>query len=746
MIRAGVVAAALAVVAACGDGAPPTAAGPRDPTTTPGPTRPGAGPAGAQAAAPAEPPPPPPVALLAAPRLDLRANQVRFQLHDRGLVIPVAGEGIRLYDLDYKRPWGTVTTIAGAPARKLRGKQASLVAPWPGGDGELAVRAAGARSIKVTIDGKAAGTLALEPTAAGSAWATGRLALPAGLPAGDHRIGLAPDKRGAGIASVELVPAGAAAGCAGDPLPTSALADGALGGWPRLSIIVEVPAHAFLVVAPSGGGAAAITARVEGDAGAPRTLWSGSADGRALQLDLAALGGALVELAFTGGCDVRWRDAQIAVAARDVAAAPPAAQNAILVVVDTLRADRVAAMGMADSGARAAVAGAGTRVQTPRWSALAARGVAFRNHQSMAPSSPPSHASIQTGQNPRVHGVTGDDPPIDADAPLLGRVLRDAGLFTGYVGDNDFAMGRLKAASGWSEVRAPVFEGKGIDCVPVFEATVAMVERVRATGQRYFISVLPIQPHAPYRYHEGISDKYFPGPWPKPVGKRAANQGAIKKRGLTDLQWQQYRALYDGEVEYVDSTCFAILVDGLARLGATDDTAILVTSDHGEGMGERGRNTGHAYSLNRELISVPLIVASPGLAPAVIDTPTSAADVAPTVVDLLGVARDPRMQGTSLVGLARTGDAIARIVASEYGRSYVLRGGRWRYLVGYDDKGALYDVDADPAETRDVAAAAPLALRYLRGAAGLYLEYRTAWRAAEWGDLANLTGGPLVAP
>jgi len=258
--------------------------------------------------------------------------------------------------------------------------------------------------------------------------------------------------------------------------------------------------------------------------------------------------------------------------------------------------------------------------------------------------------------------------------------------------------------------------------------------------------VLPIQPHAPYRYHEGITEKYFPGPWPKPVGKRAANQGAIKKRGLTDLQWQQYRGLYDGEVEYVDSTCFAILVDGLARLGATDDTAVLVTSDHGEGMGERGRNTGHAYSLNRELISVPLIVASPGLAPAVIDTATSAADVAPTVLDLLGVAPDPRMQGASLVALARTGDAIARVVASEYGRSYALRGARWRYLVGYDDRGALYDLDADPAETRDVAATAPIALRYLRGAAGLYLEYRTAWHAAEWGNLANVTGGPLAAP
>jgi choline-sulfatase len=279
----------------------------------------------------------------------------------------------------------------------------------------------------------------------------------------------------------------------------------------------------------------------------------------------------------------------------------------------------------------------------------------------------------------------------------------------------------------------------------VFEGALALVKKARAANQRYFITALPIQPHEPYRYHKDLTEKYFPGPFPPPVGKRVVDLGKIKKRGLTDKQWEQFRGLYDGEVEYVDSTCYPVLEDGLAELGALEDTAIIITSDHGEGMGERGNNVGHAYSLNNELIHVPLIVAAPGLAPRVIDTTTSAADVAPTVLDLLGLPADPRIQGVSLLPLARTGDAFARVIASEYGRAYALRGGRWRYMVGYDDVGHLYDLAADPTEIKDVAAESPLALRYLRDAAGLYIAYRKDWRAATWGNLADLAaGGPLA--
>jgi hypothetical protein len=103
------------------------------------------------------------------------------------------------------------------------------------------------------------------------------------------------------------------------------------------------------------------------------------------------------------------------------------------------------------------------------------------------------------------------------------------------------------------------------------------------------------------------------------------------------------------------------------------------------------------------------------------------------------------MQGRSLVG-----DTLAapfpRVVASEYGKSFALRGTRWHLVVGYSGKGELFDAVADVDEKSDRSgdAAAAIPLRYLRDAAGLYLAHRAAWKAASWGALNDLApGNPL---
>ena len=84
------------------------------------------------------------------------------------------------------------------------------------------------------------------------------------------------------------------------------------------------------------------------------------------------------------------------------------------------------------------------------------------------------------------------------------------------------------------------------------------------------------------------------------------------------------------------------------------------------------------------------------------------------------------------------------MVASEYGRSFALRAARWHLVIGYDGKGELFDPVADPAEQDDRSRSAPIALRYLRDAAGLYLAHRADWHAATWGALNDLApGNPL---
>src|SRR4029079_18714209 len=109
-----------------------------------------------------------------------------------------------------------------------------------------------------------------------------------------------------------------------------------------------------------------------------------------------------------------------------------------------------------------------------------------------------------------------------------------------------------------------------------------------------------------------------------------------------------------------------------------------------------------------------------------------------TVLDLVGQPADARMQGVSLLPAALAGADVPRVVASEYGRSYALRAGRWHYVVDYNGTATLHDVIADPEETVDLSRTQPLVLRYFRDAAALYLVHRVAWREATWGNLAAI--------
>ena len=707
---------ALVLLAACADGQGPA------PTSAPEPA-PAAAPAPAAEPAPAAAAEPAPVPLADSPTIDLAANAIRWHLHDAGLLVPVATEGLRKYALDYRSPWGDVRAVDGEPGRALTASKATLTIPWDAdGPARVVVRARGKGTLSVGKLGKRK----LDGT-----WQD--LAFEGTLAAGEVVLALAAP-RGTLVQSVEVIPDGAAAtGCrALTPAPRP----GALGGVARMSLHLEIPAGAYLVATAEGDGAARVT--VTSAAGETQVLHDGPAPRGETRWPLDGFADQLVRLDLEApGCDVVWAAPRIALTLPPPPAKLAPAQHLVLVVVDTLRADRLAAYRP------------DTRVRTPRLTAaLAERGVVFPRNQAMAPSSPPSHATIHTGQIPRVHGATGDTGDVVAGAPVLSAILGDAGFHTAYVGNNDFAMGRLRKVAGWDVAKTMIYEGKGIDCAPMVEEVLAIVGEVKAAGKRAFVTMLPIEPHVPYRYHEGITETYYPGPYDKPLGKRAtsAHLGAMRKVPLTSPRWDHLRGLYDGEVEYFDG-CYGALEDGLAELGVLDDTAIVLTSDHGEGLGERGGHTGHAYGLHGELIEVPFVVIGTQLPAGVVDVVTSNADIAPTALELLGLPPDERIQGASLVApaLARA-PWPHRIVASEYGRAYALRGGRWRLVVGYDGTATLHDVVADPEEATDVSKEQPMARRWLREAAGLYLAHRTAWRAGSWGGLGDLAASSPLAP
>lgn len=671
---------------------------------------------------------------LASPIYDLLVNRDRFHQTRAGLLVRFATENVRLYDLALRDVWDP----PAAGQRRLRGN-ARLMLPWRGGPAELILRGRGKAAL--SLDGKKRGVVAAARTTPSSA-GDQRISLGT-LAAGEHEVLLEP-KGELSLAELELTAPGAApcptdATIAASPVPTvppvPASPSTPIGGARELEIFVELPAQARLAFTPRGNGEASVSVRDE--AGARRVLWKGRADGqrRVVSLDLPPQ---IAALSFESpGCDVQWAEARLGTAPVVAVRRTPTPRHLILIVVDTLRADRLASI-------------ARTNVETPRLTAAVARGgVAFTRNLSVAPSSPPSHTTLHTGLLPRRHGVVGDVTQLQPGIPMLSSLLAERGFYAGYVGNNDFAMGRLKKAARWTEQHAPVFEKQGLDCAPIVERALKMAATAVERRQRMFLTLLPIEPHVPYRFHDGITDRYYPGPYPPPLGKRviSAHLGRVRAKGLPPAGWQQLRALYDGEVTYFDA-CYAALEDGLARLGIADDTAIVLTSDHGEGLGERGNNTGHAYSLNHELTWVPLLVFGgavsstfrPGKQPPVTrwTSATSGVDLAPTILDLLGEPIAASMQGQSLAPIVRGETPWPRAVASEYGKAYATATSRWHYVADYEGRGKLFDVITDPAELRDRSAEAAIPLRYLREAAAMFLSQRARWRASD-GSWTNWT-------
>lgn len=190
--------------------------------------------------------------------------------------------------------------------------------------------------------------------------------------------------------------------------------------------------------------------------------------------------------------------------------------------------------------------------------------------------------------------------------------------------------------------------------------------------------------------------------------------------GVRDVEYP--RALYAGEVSYVDRE-LGRLLDTLESWGLRDRLVLVVTSDHGEGLGDHGIYFNHV-GLWEEMLRVPLVVWAPGrVAPRVREEPAMGIDVAPTLLRLLDLDVPAWMEGRDLLAPSLP----PRDVVAESVRRFqvALLAERWklvRTLKGYWITGAfhrdagdveLYDLAADPGELTDLAAREPARVREL---------------------------------
>ncbi len=334
------------------------------------------------------------------------------------------------------------------------------------------------------------------------------------------------------------------------------------------------------------------------------------------------------------------------------ASAPPAgvspARHVVLVTIDTLRADRVGAYGYAAA-------------TTPAIDALAAAGLRVGQAFATAPVTLTSHASLLTGLYPPAHGARHNGVAMAPGVPTLATLLKAQGFATGaFVGAFPLER-RFGLAAGFDVYgdRLPRLEnGKPADERPGEDVVdEALAWRTTTGAARTFLWVHLFEPHAPYR---NPTDG-------RPVAVR-----------------------YDEEVAEADRQVGRLL-DGLGAERAS--TLVVVTADHGEAFGEHGDFV-HGHLAYEEVMHVPLLVKFPaGMAVAggAVDALAQLTDIAPTVLDALGLGHlAAEMQGVSLLPAARSDAAghgqprryaFAETQASTANhRLLAVRSERWKYL------------------------------------------------------------------
>ncbi len=175
----------------------------------------------------------------------------------------------------------------------------------------------------------------------------------------------------------------------------------------------------------------------------------------------------------------------------------------------------------------------------------------------------------------------------------------------------------------------------------------------------------------------------------------------------------QPRDLYDNEIHYTDKL-LGELIDWTKTQPWAEQTAVIITADHGEGFGEHNQYR-HAYELWESLIKVPLIVCVPGAPPRTSAVRRSHIDLAPTIAELMGLPAEPAFRGKSLVSEVFGAEIQPRRVIADLARSDLMDrrraviDERGYKIIGFGDDRSfkLYNLEKDPEETTDLAETEP---------------------------------------
>ncbi len=495
-----------------------------------------------------------------------------------------------------------------------------------------------------------------------------------------------------------------------------------IGAWSTVYVRVDPEASALALDYLTVGAELVIVARPDG---APEiTLHHGRSEEEGwhhVAVDLAPFRGLVVQLRLRpepleDRTDRRCSVRRMAVEDLDARPRPTRAgarsdarPNVVLYVVDTLRADRLGCYGY-------------PRATSPRMDAFARSALVFPDAVAQSSWTLPATASLLTGRTPPRHGAVDVDTQLRPDAVTLAERLSVRGYRTAAFVTNSLVSQSYGFERGFSEFH--LYAEKPLERPATYLPARRLDGRLRrwlernATGAPFFLYVHATDPHWPYvpaprharpfrstarsddeeRAVVRAAGAYFFGN--EHHGERPTTMPKERVAVLSDL--------YDGEVRAADEA-FGSLLDDLDRLGLLEQTAVVLTSDHGEDFLDHD-GLGHGQTLHEEVLHVPLLVRLPGgvRGGERIERPVQQVDVAPTILDLAGVAFGDDVEGRSLLDTIDTNREIASHLDHLGVRFDSITTERWKAIRDLGRRAAVaplavYDRFADRPERHDLA-------------------------------------------
>lgn len=412
----------------------------------------------------------------------------------------------------------------------------------------------------------------------------------------------------------------------------------------------------------------------------------------------------------------------LALSACSGASAPPARPNFVIVLIDTLRADRLHYAGY-------------WKKQSPSFDEIQRQSAWFPHAYSTSSWTIPSVASLFVSQLASQHRVVLWGSPLPGEDTTFVEVLRDHGYRTGGFTANRLMAPSRGFAQGFDAYKLVLHPFMRPDTKPGTERAIAparavtrkalqWLEEAAGSDRPFLLYIHYMEPHTPYLCADGAGDACRVG-------------AAVLNRRILSGQWKfderdhsLIESLYDADVERMDAA-LGELWSRLDQLGALENTWVVVTADHGEQLGERGWYV-HGKTLFQPLIRIPLLISPPSREGSIVELPVSLVDLAPTLLELAGVEVPASFVGRSLVGALDGSPPPSRPVVAElfplsrepdpqYRHRLAVVDATQSLVLGVDGSVAHFDLTQDPVQT-DSDEAAPEALGELLAKAGVVVD------------------------